>query len=179
MAAFSGGMRRRLDLAVSLVGKPSILFLDEPTTGLDPRTRLQMWQAIQDLVSAGSTILLTTQYLEEAEQLADRIALIDHGQLTAMGTPDELKRQVGGQQLLIQLTDDKDANSVHAILQSTLSLPVQTDGTKLTVLLEDENLSSIPTILAELQKASIAINKFSIETPSLDEVFMQLTVGKN
>ncbi len=105
LATFSGGMRRRLDLAVSLIGKPAILFLDEPTTGLDPRTRTQMWQAIQKLVRGGSTVLLTTQYLEEADHLANRIALIDHGKMIAMGTPSELKQQIGGLQLRIEVTN--------------------------------------------------------------------------
>nr|WP_101495061.1 ATP-binding cassette domain-containing protein [Latilactobacillus curvatus] len=112
LATFSGGMRRRLDLAVSLVGKPRILFLDEPTTGLDPRTRTQMWHAIQKLVADGSTVFLTTQYLEEVDQYADQIALIDHGQLIASGTPSELKAQVGGQQLQLTIANQQQVTQL-------------------------------------------------------------------
>lgn len=114
---FSGGMRRRLDLAVSLIIRPALIFLDEPTTGLDPRTRTQMWDTIRQLVAAGSTIVLTTQYLEEADELADRIAVIDHGKLVSIGTPAELKAQVGGAKLRVEVAID-DINTVAGVLQA-------------------------------------------------------------
>ncbi|MFT8459917.1 MAG: ATP-binding cassette domain-containing protein [Liquorilactobacillus ghanensis] len=179
LATFSGGMRRRLDLAVSLIGMPDILFLDEPTTGLDPRTRTQMWQAIQKLVAQGSTVLLTTQYLEEADHLADRIALIDHGQMKAIGTPNELKQKVGGRQLRIEITDLKQIDSTQIIIKNALSLPVNVNDRTLTVLLGHMKMQVVSQILNQLQTAGIAINSFAIETPSLDDVFLKMTVGKN
>ncbi|WP_268913567.1 ATP-binding cassette domain-containing protein [Lentilactobacillus sp. SPB1-3] len=179
LSTFSGGMRRRLDLAVSLIGKPHILFLDEPTTGLDPRTRLQMWQAIQKLVEQGSTIFLTTQYLEEADRLADRIALIDHGKMITIGTPDELKQQVGGMQLRIELSDQKDAKSAKVIIQKVLNQPVSVSDKSLVGSIGDPGIKSVTTILDELQNAEISINNLNIESPSLDDVFFKMTVGKN
>ncbi|MDN6968472.1 ATP-binding cassette domain-containing protein [Oenococcus sp. UCMA 17063] len=179
LATFSGGMRRRLDLAVSLIGMPSILFLDEPTTGLDPRTRTQMWQAIQKLVAQGSTVLLTTQYLEEADHLANRIALIDHGRMIAMGTPSELKQQVGGLQLRLEVADLKWVTQAQTIIQDTLAVSVHVDERTLTALLNNTGMQSISRILNQLQAAGIAINNFAIETPSLDDVFLKMTVGKN
>ncbi|KRN28099.1 abc transporteratp-binding protein [Lactobacillus selangorensis] len=179
LATFSGGMRRRLDLAVSLVGKPALLFLDEPTTGLDPRTRLQMWQAIRKLVAEGSTVLLTTQYLEEAEHLADRIALIDHGKMIVMGTPTELERQVGGMQLRIDVTELQAVPHVQTIVQTVLGESVQTDGRTVTVLLNQTEMQQVAQVLAQLQSTQIPLNHFAIETPSLDDVFLKMTVGKN
>ena len=117
---FSGGMRRRLDLAVSLISRPALIFLDEPTTGLDPRTRTQMWDTIRELVAEGSTIVLTTQYLEEADELADRIALIDHGKLVSLGTPAELKAQVGGAKLRLEMTDAQQADQAKQIVTDAL-----------------------------------------------------------
>lgn len=117
---FSGGMRRRLDLAVSLITRPALIFLDEPTTGLDPRTRTQMWDTIRQLVAAGSTIVLTTQYLEEADELADRIAVIDHGKLVSIGTPAELKAQVGGAKLRVEVVDDAQAEQARGVMADTL-----------------------------------------------------------
>ncbi|WKF85941.1 ATP-binding cassette domain-containing protein [Lacticaseibacillus pantheris] len=179
LATYSGGMRRRLDLAISMISKPDILFLDEPTTGLDPRTRAQMWQAIQKLVAQGSTILLTTQYLEEADHLADRIALIDHGQMKAIGTPSELKQKVGGSQLQLNVTKLEQVDSAKAIFESELSMPVTVDDKTLTVLTDITKLSAVARILDQLQGAGISVDNFSVGTPSLDDVFMQLTVGKN
>ncbi|GEL14861.1 ATP-binding cassette domain-containing protein [Pediococcus cellicola] len=174
LATFSGGMRRRLDLAISLIGKPAILFLDEPTTGLDPRTRMQMWQAIQKLVAEGSTVLLTTQYLEEADHLADRIALIDHG-----GTPNDLKQQIGGMQLRIEVTSLQEQQPAKKLIQDTLALPVSVNDRTLTVLLDHTKMRKVSQILGRLQDAAIAINNFAVETPPLDDVFLKLTVGKN
>lgn len=179
LVTFSGGMRRRLDLAISLIGKPAILFLDEPTTGLDPRTRMQMWQAIQKLVAEGSTVLLTTQYLEEADHLADRIALIDHGKLVAMGTPNDLKQQIGGMQLRIEVTNLQEQQPAKKLIQDTLALPVSVNDRTLTVLLDHTKMRKISQILGQLQDAAIAINNFAVETPPLDDVFLKLTVGKN
>lgn len=179
LATFSGGMRRRLDLAISLIGKPAILFLDEPTTGLDPRTRMQMWQAIQKLVAEGSTVLLTTQYLEEADHLADRIALIDHGKLVAMGTPNDLKQQIGGMQLRIEVTNLQEQQPAKKLIQDTLALPVSVNDRTLTVLLDHTKMRKVSQILGQLQDAAIAINNFAVETPPLDDVFLKLTVGKN
>ncbi len=179
LVTFSGGMRRRLDLAISLIGKPAILFLDEPTTGLDPRTRMQMWQAIQKLVAEGSTVLLTTQYLEEADHLADRIALIDHGKLVAMGTPNDLKQQIGGMQLRIEVTNLQEQQPAKKLIQDTLALPVSVNDRTLTVLLDHTKMRKVSQILGQLQDAGIAINNFAVETPPLDDVFLKLTVGKN
>ncbi|WP_155287781.1 ATP-binding cassette domain-containing protein [Lacticaseibacillus zhaodongensis] len=179
LATFSGGMRRRLDLAASLISKPAVLFLDEPTTGLDPRTRTQMWQAIRKLVANGTTVLLTTQYLEEAEQLADRIALIDHGKLVALGTPAELERRVGGMQLRIELSEPRQLAEAQVIVQGALQLPVHADARKLTVLLTADHVPATARILDQLQTADIAVNQFALETPSLDDVFLKMTVGKN
>jgi len=121
---FSGGMRRRLDLAVSLITRPSLIFLDEPTTGLDPRTRTQMWDTIRKLVSQGSTVLLTTQYLEEADQLADRVAVIDHGKLIKIGTPAELKKQIGGTKLNFTINDTTQINTAINLMKKQLAGPV-------------------------------------------------------
>ncbi|OAX76606.1 ABC transporter ATP-binding protein [Lactiplantibacillus plantarum] len=179
LATFSGGMRRRLDLAVSLISKPAILFLDEPTTGLDPRTRTQMWQAIRQLVAAGSTVLLTTQYLEEADQLADHIALIDQGQLVASGTPTALKQKVGGQELELKVSTTAAVAPATAILQAILGQNVQVEARTLTVPLVANSLTTVTEVLTRLQAAQITVNNFAMRTPSLDDVFLKLTVGTN
>lgn len=179
LATFSGGMRRRLDLAVSLVGRPKILFLDEPTTGLDPRTRIQMWQAIQALVAQGSTVFLTTQYLEEADQFADHIALIDHGQLIASGTPSELKQKLGGLQLSLTVTELAQLSQAHAIVQDVLKQPISVSEQTLVSPLGGDALPAIIVILNQLQIAKITVSHLKLETPSLDDVFLKMTVGKN
>ncbi|MEJ1326143.1 ATP-binding cassette domain-containing protein [Latilactobacillus sakei] len=179
LATFSGGMRRRLDLAVSLVGRPKILFLDEPTTGLDPRTRIQMWQAIQALVAQGSTVFLTTQYLEEADQFADHIALIDHGQLIASGTPNELKQKLGGLQLSLTVTELAQLSQAHAIVQDVLKQPISVSEQTLVSPLGGNALPAIIVILNQLQIAKITVSHLKLETPSLDDVFLKMTVGKN
>jgi len=179
LATFSGGMRRRLDLAVSLVGRPKILFLDEPTTGLDPRTRIQMWQVIQALVAQGSTVFLTTQYLEEADQFADHIALIDHGQLIASGTPNELKQKLGGLQLSLTVTELAQLSQAHAIVQDVLKQPISVSEQTLVSPLGGDALPAIIVILNQLQIAKITVSHLKLETPSLDDVFLKMTVGKN
>ena len=179
LATFSGGMRRRLDLAVSLVGRPKILFLDEPTTGLDPRTRIQMWQVIQALVAQGSTVFLTTQYLEEADQFADHIALIDHGQLIASGTPNELKQKLGGLQLSLTVTELAQLSQAHAIVQDVLKQPISVSEQTLVSPLGGDALPAITAILNQLQIAKITVSHLKLETPSLDDVFLKMTVGKN
>jgi ABC-2 type transport system ATP-binding protein len=164
-------MRRRLDLAMGLVGDPRILFLDEPTTGLDPRSRRTMWQIIRELVVGGVTIFLTTQYLEEADELADRIALLDHGRLVAEGTADELKRRIPGGHIRLQFAypDDLDA-AVCALGEATrddeaLSLQVPSDG----------DVKSLRALLDRVGDASIEVAGLSIHTPDLDDVFLTLT----
>jgi len=170
-ATYSGGMRRRLDLAMTLVGDPRLIFLDEPTTGLDPRSRHMMWQLIRDLVAGGVTILLTTQYLEEADQLADRIAVLDRGKLVAQGTPDELKRRIPGGHISLLFADAQGlAAAAHALGQGTrddneLTLQIPTDG----------SVRSLKALLDRLNDEAIVINDLSIHTPDLDDVFFALT----
>ncbi|GAK30173.1 ABC-type multidrug transport system, ATPase component [Weissella oryzae SG25] len=174
---FSGGMRRRLDLAVSLISRPTLIFLDEPTTGLDPRTRTQMWDTIRSLVQQGSTIVLTTQYLEEADELADRIAVIDHGKLVSIGAPAELKAQVGGAKLRLELLNDADAQKATSLLDDFLKSKVQTKKQILTAPLDDTK--QVTGILNRLEEAAIDIVNLSVEQPSMDDVFFALTTGKN
>ncbi|AVK60352.1 ABC transporter ATP-binding protein [Lactobacillus sp. CBA3605] len=174
---FSGGMRRRLDLAVSLITRPALIFLDEPTTGLDPRTRTQMWTTIRQLVKQGSTIILTTQYLDEADQLADELAIIDHGKLVRMGTPAELKQQVGG--LKLNLTIDQAGQVIPAVqvLAAQVTGNIQQNGQQLS--LRINKLAQVAPILTVLNQAGITFSQLVVQEPSLDDVFMKLTVGKN
>lgn len=174
---FSGGMRRRLDLAVSLISRPALIFLDEPTTGLDPRTRTQMWDTIRELVAEGSTIVLTTQYLEEADELADRIALIDHGKLVSLGTPAELKAQVGGAKLRLEMTDAQQADQAKQIVTDALHEEVKVANSTVTVPLRDTN--QVAGILSQLTVAGLTMTNMAVEQPSMDDVFFALTVGKN
>jgi ABC-2 type transport system ATP-binding protein len=175
LATYSGGMRRRLDLAMTLVGDPRIIFLDEPTTGLDPRSRHTMWQIIRDLASGGVTILLTTQYLEEADQLADRIAVLDRGKLVAQGTPSELKRRIGGGHMRLQFADMSGLESAIHILGD-----VMRDDDELTLQVpSDGDVSSIKALLDRLDDESIVVNDLSIHTPDLDDVFFALTDHSN
>lgn len=174
---FSGGMRRRLDLAVSLITRPALIFLDEPTTGLDPRTRTQMWTTIRKLVQEGSTIVLTTQYLDEADQLADHLAVIDHGKVVKMGTPAELKQQIGGTKLAFTVNDQTQVAQAFKLLGAQVTSAVQQTGQQLSVSLKQ--LTQLTPILEALTKAKIAISQLSVQEPSLDDVFMNLTVGKN
>jgi ABC-2 type transport system ATP-binding protein len=170
-ATYSGGMRRRLDLAMGLVGDPRIVFLDEPTTGLDPRGRRTMWQIIRDLVADGVTIFLTTQYLEEADHLADRIAVLDQGRLVAEGTPGELKRLVPGGHIRLQFAGPQDLESAARALgevsrdDEALTLQVPSDG----------GVRSLRALLDHLDHASVEVSALSVHTPDLDDVFLALT----
>jgi len=170
-AIYSGGMRRKLDLAMTLVGDPKVIFLDEPTAGLDPRSRRTMWDFIRDLVAGGVAILLTTQYLEEADQLADRIAVLDSGKLVAEGTADELKRRVPGGHLRLRFADDSALNrAARALAESTmdneaLALQVPTDGT----------VPALRAVLDRLDAAAVEIEALTVHTPDLDDVFLTLT----
>ncbi len=172
---YSGGMRRRLDLAASLMTRPALIFLDEPTTGLDPRTRGQMWETIRALVADGCTILLTTQYLDEADQLADRIAVIDRGRKVAEGTSDELKAQVGGSSLRVQLANGVDARAASVVAGEVAHrVPILSPtGTGFSVSLSDANQAA--DVLIALRQRSLDIVNAAIEQPTLDEVFMALT----
>jgi ABC-2 type transport system ATP-binding protein len=168
---YSGGMRRRLDLAMTLVGDPRIIFLDEPTAGLDPRSRRMMWQTIRDLVAGGVTVFLTTQYLEEADRLAHRIAVLDHGKLVAEGSPTELKRLVPGGHIRLAFADaeelDRAARSLEAGSRDdeALSLQIPSDG----------GVPALRALLDQLDAASIEVSGLSVETPDLDDVFLSLT----
>jgi ABC-2 type transport system ATP-binding protein len=168
---YSGGMRRRLDLAMTLVGDPRIIFLDEPTAGLDPRSRRVMWQTIRDLVAGGVTIFLTTQYLEEADRLAHRIGVLDHGVLVAEGTPEELKRLVPGGHIRLSFADPADLDRAARMLDGasrddeTLTLQIPSDG----------GVGSLRALLDRLDAGSIDVGELSVETPDLDDVFLSLT----
>ncbi|MFB2554950.1 ATP-binding cassette domain-containing protein [Herbiconiux liangxiaofengii] len=172
---FSGGMRRRLDLAASLISQPPLIFLDEPTTGLDPRTRSQMWDTIRRLVATGSTVLLTTQYLDEADQLADRIAVIDRGIVVAEGTAGELKASVGTSSLLLRLADAGSLERArHAILDVLGVESVLTpEAGRITAPMSDPD--SVTDLLIRLRADGIAVEELSVQQPTLDEVFLALT----
>lgn len=172
---YSGGMRRRIDIAASIVVTPELLFLDEPTAGLDPRSRNQVWDIIRALVGGGTTVLLTTQYLEEADQLADRIAVINQGKIIAEGTSSELKASVGTGTLSLQLVKAEDRPQAMRILEDKLSVAVRVlpDSTSLTAQINDSFL--VADALSELAKNQISVSDFSFGRPSLDEVFLTLT----
>jgi ABC-2 type transport system ATP-binding protein len=175
IAQFSGGMRRRLDLAASLITRPPLIFLDEPTTGLDPRTRGQMWDTIRALVADGCTVLLTTQYLDEADQLADRVAVIDRGRKVAEGAPDELKSSVGNSTLQLQLADDVDWELARQVVRRIAGgEPVLTpESGRMNVPLDDADVAA--DVLIGLRQAAVPITSLSVAKPSLDEVFLALT----
>jgi ABC-2 type transport system ATP-binding protein len=170
-ATYSGGMRRKLDLAMTLVTRPQIIFLDEPTAGLDPRSRRTMWEIVRELVADGVTVFLTTQYLEEADQLAGRIAVLDQGRLVAEGTPGELKRQVPGSHVRLRFTGVRELDAAAAVLagsardEEDLTLRVPADG----------GVKSLRAVLDRLDEHAIDVEEFSVHTPDLDDVFLALT----
>jgi ABC-2 type transport system ATP-binding protein len=174
-SSYSGGMRRKLDLAMTLVDSPRIIFLDEPTTGLDPRSRRTMWDIVRELVAGGTTIFLTTQYLEEADQLADRIAVLDQGRLVAQGTPEELKRQVPGSHVQLRFGSVGELDAAVRILpgasrdDENLTLRVPGDG----------GVKSLQALLGRLTEYSVNAEELSVHTPDLDDVFLALTGHAN
>jgi ABC-2 type transport system ATP-binding protein len=175
VSTYSGGMRRKLDLAMTLVGNPRIIFLDEPTTGLDPRSRRTMWDIVRELVAGGTTIFLTTQYLEEADQLASRIAVLDRGRLVAQGTPGELKREVPGSHVRLRFTSLQELDAAARVLSGStrddqeLTLRVPSDG----------DSTSLRNLLDRLDEYTIHATEFSVHTPDLDDVFLALTGHAN
>jgi ABC-2 type transport system ATP-binding protein len=171
VATYSGGMRRKLDLAMTLVGNPRIIFLDEPTTGLDPRSRRTMWEIVRELVADGTTIFLTTQYLEEADQLANRIAVLDQGRLVAQGTPEELKRLVPGTHVRLRFADLSDLDAAARLLAGSTR-----DDQELTLRVPSDGRSkSLRDLLDRLDEYTIDAEEFSVHTPDLDDVFLALT----
>ena len=179
---FSGGMRRRLDIAASIIVTPDLLFLDEPTTGLDPHSRNQVWDIVRAIVSAGTTVLLTTQYLDEADQLADRIAVIDHGKIIAEGTSGQLKANVGAGAVHVRLLDPEQRPQAERVLAQALGVPVSLDSDPVALSARISAASGtsqagehVAHALTELSRAGIAITDFALGQPSLDEVFLALT----
>lgn len=173
---YSGGMRRRLDLAASLVAAPPVLLLDEPTTGLDPRSRTDMWTVIEGLVRDGTTLLLTTQYLEEADRLADHIAVVDHGRVVAAGSPDTLKKSIGGERIDVAVPDPKDMAVVRAAIARAVGREPDLDLelNRLTVPVE-AGVRDLTAVVRELDQAGIVVEDIGLRRPTLDEVFMTLT----
>ncbi len=171
---YSGGMRRRLDLAAALVARPPVLFLDEPTTGLDPRSRIGLWEVIEARVAQGSTVLLTTQYLDEADRLADRIAVIDNGTLIAEGTSDELKERVGGERIDLRLErSEQCGEAIAALTELASDTPTTEDGTvRIPV---REHRGAIAEAVRRLDSQGIGIDDISVSRPTLDDVFLTLT----
>jgi oleandomycin transport system ATP-binding protein len=174
--SYSGGMRRRLDLAASLIGQPSVLFLDEPTTGLDPRSRLTLWGIIGDLVAGGTTLLLTTQYLDEADRLASQIAVIDHGRVIATGTAAELKAKIGRQTLDVRPADPADLTRVAGIVAAAVGrAPISTEEDPGLLSVPVDDAQALPPVVSGLQGERIEVTELALRLASLDEVFMALT----
>lgn len=172
---YSGGMRRRLDIAASLVLTPELLFLDEPTTGLDPRSRNQVWDIVRAIAAEGTTVLLTTQYLEEADRLADRLAVIDHGRVIAEGTSRELKNQVGGKALHVQLASAEQLAGAATLLKEVMGEDVHDGADPLALTARVSRDDQVPAALAALAGAGISVAEFSLAQPTLDDVFFALT----
>jgi len=171
LATYSGGMQRRLDLAMTLVAAPSVIFLDEPTTGLDPRSRRTMWDIVRSLVTEGTTVLLTTQYLDEADELAHRIAVLDGGRIVADGTPDELKRLVPGGHIKLRFADDTGLESAVRVLDES----ARDDAALTLTVANDGGVGALRSVLDRLDAADIEVADLSIHTPDLDDVFFALT----
>ena len=174
---FSGGMRRRLDLAVSLITSPPIIFLDEPTTGLDPVTRGEMWDVIRNLIQSGSTVVLTTQYLEEADQLADRIAVINHGEIVAEGTPEKLKSLIGDTYFEITAANAKDSARAQNIVTDMTGMEVLSLPERAAFAVKMSDTTEMISVLESLRKQNIDVKEFTVRKPTLDEVFIELTKG--
>jgi ABC-2 type transport system ATP-binding protein len=174
LATYSGGMQRRLDLAMTLIATPSVIFLDEPTTGLDPRSRRTMWDIVRGLVSDGTTVLLTTQYLDEADELADRIAVLDGGRIVASGTADELKRRIPGGHIQLRFTDTATLDAAAKLLADS----TRADETLTLTVSSDSGVGALRTVLDRLDKAGLEVDDLSIHTPDLDDVFFALTGSK-
>ena len=173
---YSGGMRRRLDLGASLVGEPRLLLLDEPTAGLDPRSRIELWDAVRALVDAGTDVLLTTQYLDEADRLASRVVIIDHGRAVATGTPAELKRRVGGNVVELHVHDGRDLTTVAGLLARLDGEAVQVDEpTRRVSVRVDAGSDGLMTALRSIEHAGVPIDDIALRQPNLDEVFLALT----
>lgn len=176
---YSGGMRRRLDIAASVLTQPELIFLDEPTTGLDPQSRQQVWEVVRTLLKSGTTVLLTTQYLEEADQLADRIAVIDKGTIIAEGTPEQLKALVGGKTLTVRMTEPLNKERISRLLEEHLRLPVysdQDDPHFLSISVKEASLAN--QAIGMLLANEVSIEHFSLSDPSLEEVFLALTYSE-
>ncbi|HTI23930.1 MAG TPA: ATP-binding cassette domain-containing protein [Kutzneria sp.] len=170
-STYSGGMRRRLDLAMTLIGRPRVIFLDEPTTGLDPRSRRNMWQIVRELVADGVTIFLTTQYLDEADELADTIAVLDNGKLVAEGTADELKRRIPGGHVRLRFADENGLDTAVGLLADAVR-----DNDSLTLRVpNDGSMRSLKTLIDRLDALAVQVEELSVHTPDLDDVFLALT----
>jgi ABC-2 type transport system ATP-binding protein len=172
---YSGGMRRRLDIAASIVVTPDLLFLDEPTTGLDPRSRNQVWDIVRVLVSEGATVLLTTQYLDEADQLADRLAIVDHGRVIAEGTRGELKASVGAGTLHVRMGDPEQRRIAERLLSRELGVPIVLDSDPAALTARDVDPDHVASALVALSRAGVPVTEFALGQPTLDEVFLALT----
>jgi oleandomycin transport system ATP-binding protein len=170
---YSGGMRRRLDLAASLVGRPPLLYLDEPTTGLDPRARTELWDLIRGLVSTGVTVLLTTQYLDEADELADELVVIDHGKVIATGTPDELKAKTGSQTLAVRPEDESHVPLVTSVVEELAKATPDVSGSRITAPVTDPAVLS--AVVRRLDDAGVLVTELTLRSASLNEVFLSLT----
>jgi len=172
---YSGGMRRRIDIAASLVVTPELIFLDEPTTGLDPRSRNQVWEIVRGMVAEGTTVLLTTQYLDEADQLADRIAVIDHGKVIAEGTSGQLKASVGAGSLHVRLRAPEQRAEAERVLAGVLEVPAEPSADPAALSARISDPERVARSLAELSRSGIDVTEFALGQPSLDEVFLALT----
>jgi daunorubicin resistance ABC transporter ATP-binding subunit len=173
-ATYSGGMRRRLDLAASLVGHPEIVFLDEPTTGLDPRSRLQLWEVVRELVAYGTTVFLTTQYLEEADELADHIVVIDRGVVVARGTADELKQAIGGQVVEVTVSDEAEVGRAASALAGLGGEPSCDRATR-TITTSVADAAGVSEAIRALDRIAVSVRHFEVHAPSLDDVFLTIT----